>query len=179
MVLRYSGVFALVPGLFFTSLQNRHCQVAASLGEAGVVLVTSSAGVIFSYRVFAIWRYNKIVIAVIAILYLFMVGCWVRCQNTSTTWPLICFNRSQLVHSSVQARVLLRLLGLIAFCIQFQIGPPSPSRHRLYLTVSSYSLQSSSFGTMRPRLLRLVTRFCGTTFSTLSLFLLPTSLCWS
>jgi len=82
MVLRYSGVFALVPGLFFTSLQNQHCQVAASLGETGVVLVTASAGIIFAYRVFAIWRYNKIVIAVISVLYLFMVSCWVQCQNT-------------------------------------------------------------------------------------------------
>ena len=93
MVLRYSGLLANIPSLFFTSLQNRHCQVAASLSQVGVVLVTGSAGIIFSYRVFAIWSYNKIVVAVTSILYLFMVCCWVRFQNTSTMRPLTCFNR--------------------------------------------------------------------------------------
>lgn len=77
MILRYSGVFALVPGLFFTSLQNQHCQVAASLGEVGVVLVTGSAGIIFAYRVFAIWRYSKPVVILVSVLYVFMVVCWV------------------------------------------------------------------------------------------------------
>ncbi|KAH9487378.1 hypothetical protein JR316_0001453 [Psilocybe cubensis] len=77
MVLRYSGVFALVPGLFFTSLQNQHCQVAASLGEVGVVLVTGSAGLIFAYRVFAIWRYNKTVMVLVSVLYVFNVACWI------------------------------------------------------------------------------------------------------
>jgi len=93
MVLRYSGLIAMVPGLFFTSLQNRHCQFTASLSQGGVVLVTASSGIIFSYRVFAIWRYNKIVMAVTSILYLFMVCCWVRCQNTSTMRSLICFKK--------------------------------------------------------------------------------------
>ena len=78
MVLRYAGVFALIPGLFFTSVQNQHCQVAASLGEVGVVLVTASAGLIFSTRVFAIWNYNKFVVGIVGTLYLFMVSCWVR-----------------------------------------------------------------------------------------------------
>ena len=93
MVLRYSGLLAMVPGLFFTSLQNRHCQLTASLSQGGVVLVTASSGVIFSYRVFAIWRYNKIVVAVISILYLFMVCCWVRYQNTLTMRSLISFKK--------------------------------------------------------------------------------------
>ena len=93
MVLRYSAVLAFVPSLFFTSLQNQHCQVAASLSQAGVVLVTGSAGIIFAYRVFAIWRHNKLVVAVVSVLYLLMVSCWVRSQNTSTAPPLIWFNR--------------------------------------------------------------------------------------
>ena len=81
MVLRYSAVLAFIPSLFFTSLQSGHCQLAASLSQAGAVLVTGSAGIIFAYRVFAIWRHNKFVVALVATLYLLMVSCWVRVQN--------------------------------------------------------------------------------------------------
>lgn len=78
MVLRYAGAVTLIPGLFLTTVQSKHCQAAASLGEVGVVLVTASAGIIFCSRVFAIWNNNKYVIAIVGTLYLFMVGSWVR-----------------------------------------------------------------------------------------------------
>lgn len=71
-------MIALIPSLFFTSLQSQHCQAAASLSEAGVVLVTASAGIIFAYRVFSIWNFHKGVCVSVSILYLMTIACWVR-----------------------------------------------------------------------------------------------------
>jgi len=100
MILRYAGVFALVPGLFFTSVQNQHCQVAASLGEVGVILVTASAGIIFCSRVFAIWGYDKFVVAVVGTLYFFMVSCWiaVATQLRAHEGPPTAFGSNCILH---------------------------------------------------------------------------------
>jgi len=76
-VLRYSVFLALIPTFWFSILPNKHCQLSTSLSQTGVVLVTGSAGIIFSYRVFSIWKFNKLVIAFVSILYLLMIGCWI------------------------------------------------------------------------------------------------------
>lgn len=77
IVLRYAGILALLPGLWFTSVQTQHCQFAASISQAGVVIVTASAGIIFWYRVYAIWGGDRIVSAVVGFFYCAMVGSWV------------------------------------------------------------------------------------------------------
>ena len=78
IILRYSGILATLPALFFTSVQSQHCQFAASISQAGVVLAVGASGVIFSYRVFAIWSGNKIVYALVSFMFLLMIACWVR-----------------------------------------------------------------------------------------------------
>lgn len=81
IVVRYSGLIAAFPSLFFTAVQSNHCKVAVALSQVGVVLVVGSSGVIFGYRVSAIWNGNRIVQAIVAFFYLFMVISWVGMQQ--------------------------------------------------------------------------------------------------
>jgi hypothetical protein len=81
IAVRYSGLLSAFPGLFFTAVQSNHCKVAVGLSQAGVVLVMASAGIIFGYRVSAIWNGNRIVQAIVAFFYLYMVSSWVGMQQ--------------------------------------------------------------------------------------------------
>ena len=77
VILRYSGILATFSALFFTSIQTKHCQAAVVSSQVGVILVVISSGIIFCYRIFAIWHGVKIVYALIGFMYFIMVGCWV------------------------------------------------------------------------------------------------------
>ncbi|KAF9469576.1 hypothetical protein BDZ94DRAFT_1303277 [Collybia nuda] len=77
VILRYSGILATLPSLFFTSIQSQHCQVAVVTSQVGAVLVVASSGAIFCYRVFAIWNSVKLVQVTVGIMYLIMLGCWI------------------------------------------------------------------------------------------------------
>jgi len=77
IILRYSGILATLPSLFFTSVQSQHCQVAVVTSQVGAVLVVASSGAIFCYRVFAIWGSVKIVQAFVGLMYFGMIGCWI------------------------------------------------------------------------------------------------------
>ncbi|PPQ91963.1 hypothetical protein CVT25_004437 [Psilocybe cyanescens] len=100
MVLRYAGILALFPGLFFTSVQNQHCQATASISQVGVILVTGSAGIIFAYRVFAIWRFNKLVVGGVTFLWLFMVSSWIAAgsQLRASQGPATNFGSNCILH---------------------------------------------------------------------------------
>ncbi|KAH9487382.1 hypothetical protein JR316_0001457 [Psilocybe cubensis] len=100
MVLRYAGILALFPGLFFTSIQNDHCQVTASVSQVGVILVTGSAGVIFAYRVFAIWRFNKFVVGGVSFLWVFTVASWIAAgsQLRASQGPPTNFGSNCILH---------------------------------------------------------------------------------
>ncbi|KAG6856820.1 hypothetical protein H0H87_000292 [Tephrocybe sp. NHM501043] len=77
VILRYSGILASLPSLFFTSIQSQYCQVAVVTSQVGVVLVVASSGIIFCYRVFAIWNGVRIVQAAVVFMFLVMMGCWI------------------------------------------------------------------------------------------------------
>ncbi|EIN08713.1 hypothetical protein PUNSTDRAFT_133899 [Punctularia strigosozonata HHB-11173 SS5] len=77
VVLRYSVFVAMVPSVFFTSLQTRFCQLTVTLSELGLVLVVASSGVIFANRVVAIWGGSRGVTLLVGCLYVAMVVCWV------------------------------------------------------------------------------------------------------
>jgi hypothetical protein len=77
IVLRYAGLLAFLPALWFTAIPSTNCSVVGNLSQAGVVLVTASAGLIFSYRAVAIWHGNREVIGVVGFFYALMVGCWI------------------------------------------------------------------------------------------------------
>src|ERR1700737_823741 len=78
IVLRYAGILATFPSLFFTSMQIKGCQTAMAVSQLGTVLVVASSGIIFGYRVSAIWGGNRVVHLVIGFMYLFMISSWVR-----------------------------------------------------------------------------------------------------
>lgn len=77
ILLRYSGIVATLPSLWFTSAPTQHCQLAAILSQFGVVLAVASSGALFCFRVFAIWSDNKPIKGFIGIMYFFMIGAYV------------------------------------------------------------------------------------------------------
>ncbi|TCD62092.1 hypothetical protein EIP91_007492 [Steccherinum ochraceum] len=77
VLLRYAGILATLPSLFFTSVQSDHCQAAVVISQVGAVLAVASSGAIFCFRVFVIWSGNNVVRAIVAFMYCLMMGCWI------------------------------------------------------------------------------------------------------
>ncbi|KAH8079785.1 hypothetical protein BXZ70DRAFT_901587 [Cristinia sonorae] len=77
IILRYAGILAMIPSLFFTSVQSSHCQASVSISQAGVLLAVAAAGGIFCFRVFALWNGNHIVHGVVGCMYCLMMACWI------------------------------------------------------------------------------------------------------
>ena len=76
-MLRYSAFLAAFPSLLFTSIQTNICHIAVTLSQIGVCLVVASSGIIFAYRVSAIWNGNKAVYGIVGLFYTAMLGSWV------------------------------------------------------------------------------------------------------
>jgi len=90
IILRYSGIVATLPSLFFTVVQTEFCQAAVSISSAGAVLTTASSGAIFGYRVRALWNGSILVSAVIGLFYVIMIACWVSGdQKQLTEWVYV------------------------------------------------------------------------------------------
>ncbi|KAH8119477.1 hypothetical protein DFH11DRAFT_448323 [Phellopilus nigrolimitatus] len=89
VILRYSGLLAMIPSLFFSSVQTNHCVAAVVLTQVGAILAVASSGIIFCYRVFAIWSNNRRIVIVVLLAYTFMLVCWiaVATQNKAITGP--------------------------------------------------------------------------------------------
>jgi len=78
LVLRYSGILSAFAALFYTAIQSDHCQTAVAISQLGAVLVVTSSGIIFGYRVSAMWEGHKAVNLLVGFMYLFMITAWVR-----------------------------------------------------------------------------------------------------
>jgi len=89
LVLRYSAILAAFPSLFFTSIQTNLCHVTVILSQIGVCLVVASSGMIFAYRVSAIWSGNKTIYGIVGFFYTAMLGSWIAVgrQYQATTGP--------------------------------------------------------------------------------------------
>ncbi|EKM53129.1 uncharacterized protein PHACADRAFT_259306 [Phanerochaete carnosa HHB-10118-sp] len=103
IVLRYSAILATLPSLFFTSVQNQHCQAAVILSQVGACLVVFSSGAIFCFRVHAMWHGNRAVYTLITIVFLTMISCWiaVATQYDATTGPATPFGSNCQMHPIV------------------------------------------------------------------------------
>ncbi|EKM78146.1 hypothetical protein AGABI1DRAFT_114961 [Agaricus bisporus var. burnettii JB137-S8] len=93
IILRYSGIIASLPSLFFTAAETRSCQVAISASAVGAVLTVASSGAIFWYRIRALWSSSLIVSVIAGFFYLLMLGCWisVATQYRGDTGPDVPF----------------------------------------------------------------------------------------
>lgn len=89
ILLRYSGILATLPSLFFSAVQSQHCQAAVITSQVGAVLVVASSGIIFCYRIFAIWNSNKLVQGLVTFMFLVMMACWVSCAVVLCYTPLL------------------------------------------------------------------------------------------
>lgn len=103
ILLRYSGILATLPSLFFTSVQSQHCLAAVILSTLGAVLVVFSSGAIFAFRIFAIWSGNRLVQGLVIFVFLFMMSCWiaVATQYDATTGPATPFATNCQMHPIV------------------------------------------------------------------------------
>ncbi|KAF5359582.1 hypothetical protein D9756_003164 [Leucocoprinus leucothites] len=100
IVLRYSGIIASLPSLFFTAAQSDFCQAAISASAAGAVLTVASSGAIFWYRVRALWNGSVLVSVITGVFYVVMLACWitVSTQFRGDTGPHTPFLSNCLLH---------------------------------------------------------------------------------
>ncbi|KZT21266.1 hypothetical protein NEOLEDRAFT_767695 [Neolentinus lepideus HHB14362 ss-1] len=100
IVLRYSGILATFPALFFSAVQSSHCQVAVIASQVGAVLVVASSGIIFAYRLIAMWSGYKLVYVIVIFFYVLMLGCWiaVATQYSASTGPATPFGSNCQIH---------------------------------------------------------------------------------
>ncbi|KAF8521780.1 hypothetical protein BU17DRAFT_87685 [Hysterangium stoloniferum] len=75
ILLRYSGILAILPALIFMTLNTSHCRSILILNQIGSLLVTAFSGVIFGLRTIAMWNNNKMVTSVVGFLYILMIAC--------------------------------------------------------------------------------------------------------
>lgn len=142
VILRYSGIIATFPSLFFTSVQSQHCQVAVVVSQVGVVLVVASSGIIFCYRIFAIWNGVRAVQFGVTFMFLVMMSCWVNgillviwfywLTDSIFRYPLLLSTKLLLVHPLHSGRTA-------KFYRLFR-GHQSATGHLLPLTLSYWLL---------------------------------------
>ncbi|KAJ7673640.1 hypothetical protein DFH06DRAFT_910899, partial [Mycena polygramma] len=77
LALRYGGVLATLPVLFLSAIKTAHCQIAASLSQAGVILVITSSALIFTFRTSLLWPGNRMVRYILGTLLIIMTACWI------------------------------------------------------------------------------------------------------
>lgn len=130
VVLRYSGILATLPSIFFTAAQTSFCQVAVSVSQVGAVLTVASSGAIFWYRVRALWNGSIVISSIAGVFYLIMIGCWVsRSWLNCCSYPLTNCPRLQPPRSSGQTRVRPPLSCPIASSTPLLYGHHSAMLH--------------------------------------------------
>ncbi|KAJ6462289.1 hypothetical protein C8R47DRAFT_993157 [Mycena vitilis] len=77
LALRYGGILATLPLLFLSAIKTAHCQIAASLSQAGVILVITSSALLFTFRTSLLWPGNRMVRYALAALLVIMTACWI------------------------------------------------------------------------------------------------------
>jgi hypothetical protein len=140
IILRYAGILATLPSLWFTSIQSNHCQAAVIISQVGVILVVASSGIIFGYRVAAIWKGNRLVCVSVTTLYVTMVGCWVYFSNRLHFLSFTDFfilRRLQSPHNTEPRTVPQLHSAPIAEPFRLSNGRPYVTRHPWYSTPSS------------------------------------------
>ncbi|KAJ7245916.1 hypothetical protein B0H12DRAFT_770515 [Mycena haematopus] len=87
LALRYGGILATFPVLFLSAIKTNSCQLAASLSQAGVVLVVVSSAMIFAFRTSLFWADNRIIRAALVGLLIFMTACLIALATQYRATP--------------------------------------------------------------------------------------------
>ncbi|KAJ7814223.1 hypothetical protein B0H14DRAFT_2376125 [Mycena olivaceomarginata] len=77
LALRYGGILASMPIVFLSAVRSHNCQLAASLSQAGVVVVIVASATIFTFRTAILWADNRIIRWSLGGLLIVMAGCWI------------------------------------------------------------------------------------------------------
>ncbi|KAJ7334029.1 hypothetical protein DFH08DRAFT_750072, partial [Mycena albidolilacea] len=77
LALRYGGILASMPIVFLSAVRSHNCQLAASLSQAGVVVVIVGSATIFTFRTAILWADNRIIRWSLGGLLIIMAGCWI------------------------------------------------------------------------------------------------------
>ncbi|KAJ7027340.1 hypothetical protein C8F04DRAFT_1352696, partial [Mycena alexandri] len=74
--LRYGGILATFPLIFLSAVKINTCQAAASLSQAGIVVIITSSTIVFTFRTSSLWVDNRIVRGVLGALSFIVAICW-------------------------------------------------------------------------------------------------------
>ncbi|KAJ6483487.1 hypothetical protein C8R47DRAFT_563458 [Mycena vitilis] len=85
LALRYGGILATMPVIFLSAAPSRSCQAAASLSQAGGVLVVASSGIIFTFRTFLLWSDDGRVGGLLGCLSIVTAACWIALASKYRT----------------------------------------------------------------------------------------------
>ncbi|KAJ7478907.1 hypothetical protein FB451DRAFT_1240187 [Mycena latifolia] len=86
LALRYGGFLATLPALFLSVAETSMCQAAASISQAGVILVVTSSAIIFTFRTSLLWPDNRIVPGVLGAI---VVAMGISCTVVATQYKAI------------------------------------------------------------------------------------------
>ncbi|KAF8134095.1 hypothetical protein K438DRAFT_1450121, partial [Mycena galopus ATCC 62051] len=151
LALRYGAILATFPVVFLSAIQTNNCQLAASLSQAGVVLVVVSSAMIFTFRTSLLWADNQIIRGALVALFVTMMGCWtaVATQYRAVTGPTPPFGSNCHVLPTVawlplgnasSALFLIAALVLTLLKMQYHHRRDSLVAHHIYRANLAYLL---------------------------------------
>ncbi|KAJ6534240.1 hypothetical protein B0H19DRAFT_846121, partial [Mycena capillaripes] len=143
LALRYGGILATFPMVFLGAIESNSCQAAASLSQAGVILVITSSAMIFTFRTCLLWPGNRIVGGVLGGLLIMMTACWVSLatQYRAVQGPHPPFGSNCHILPTVfwlplsnASSTLFFITALVLTLLKMQYHHPrdSPFAHQLY-----------------------------------------------
>ncbi|KAJ7775525.1 hypothetical protein B0H16DRAFT_46918 [Mycena metata] len=74
--LRYGGILATFPLIFLSAVKINTCQAAASLSQAGIVVIITSSTIVFTFRTSSLWGDNRIIRWALGALSFVVLICW-------------------------------------------------------------------------------------------------------
>ncbi|KAJ7277480.1 hypothetical protein C8J57DRAFT_186074 [Mycena rebaudengoi] len=77
LMLRYGGVLATLPALFISAIETPSCQFAASLSQAGIILVILSSGIMFAFRLCLLWKNQRAIQCILGVTLVCIGACWI------------------------------------------------------------------------------------------------------
>ncbi|KAJ7836075.1 hypothetical protein B0H14DRAFT_3870917 [Mycena olivaceomarginata] len=166
LALRYGGILASMPIVFLSAVRSHNCQLAASLSQAGVVVVIVASATIFTFRTAILWADNRIIRWSLGGLLIVMAGCWIApaTQYRALTGPTPPFGSTRkdsvVAHQIYRANLAYVLGTTITIAVVLVLKSLSPPSSALVLSARCIAtVFTVAFGTRAFRNLVLASVF--------------------
>ncbi|KAJ7737258.1 hypothetical protein DFH07DRAFT_893021, partial [Mycena maculata] len=150
LALRYGGILATLPSLLLAVTKPTTCQTAASLSQAGGVLVITSSATIFTVRTSLLWTDSRIVRATLGASVLVMAACWiaVATQFRSESFGSHCYVSPTVpwmpLANATSTTFFIAVLILTLLKIQHHHRRDSLIAHRIYRDNAVYLIGTTT-----------------------------------